>query len=529
MIKKLENILNFDLASIIKQWYQKADKPLLSSFIITFLALSLIFLYHGAQYIFGDHDWKYLQYGVELNAGLFEGRFTQFIPINLLSFGEILPIINNLLGFLFFSLSISLLAKYWSLPHKKLTYTLFALFTAITPYILSFMYFAFLIIPVLSWSLFIISALIISKKEQTFSFIHTLTSALLYTFALGGYPPVINLFATALSTRILLDIIYEKTTLKSLYINYRYSVLNFILGAIIYKLCLMWFTHTGAINSSYYNLQTTPFNQWGDKFILVLKDMIKQLIATLPFISLKYKLITLTITLFALLTTIKQKSSSKLLKAFFFIAIFLSGLITLFLSTSIKETEFSPRIDFFGLMYVYSAMLAIVLKSKNVIIKNLTSLLAIISIIYSSHTLFEAQKVWKLGFDTELSLYKRIIKRFEIDPMFSINGHYAMIQGGSPSYRHKFYHETYKHKSDDLLSVSYVPGMNSGVMWNYYGQTNFATTTSYIYITPKSPQLSHALERATVWPKENSVIVLPNQIITVLSNDGLNTLHQQYK
>ena len=529
MIKKLENILNFDLASIIKRWYQKADKPLLTSFIITFIALNLIFLYHGSQYIFGDHDWKYLQKGIPLDSGLFEGRFTQFIAINLLSYGEILPIINNTLGFLFFSLSISLLAKYWSLPHKKLTYTLFALFTAITPYILSFMYFAFLIIPVLSWSLFIISALIISKKEQTFSLPHTIFSAILYTFALGGYPPVINLFATALSTRILLDIIYEKATIKKLYYNYRYSVLNFILGAIIYKLCLIYLTHIGSIDSAYYNLQTTPFSQWGEKFILILKDLFKQLIATLPFISIKYKLLTLSITILALITALKHKSSSKILKIFFFIAIFLSGLITLFLSTSITETEFAPRIDFFGLMYGYSAMLAIVLKSKKGFIKNLTTLCALICIIYNAHTLLEAQKVWKLGFDAELSVYKRIIKRFESNPMFHINRYYTMIQSGYPTLRYKYYHTPYQYNSDDLLSMSFVPAMNTGVMWNYYGQEAFASTTSYVYTTPKSPLLSKAIEKADVWPKENSVIVLHNQIITVLTKDGLSYLHQQYK
>lgn len=529
MIKKLENILNFDLASIIKKWYKKADKPLLSSFIITFIALNLIFLYHGSQYLFGDHDWKYLHHGVPLNSGLFEGRFTQFIAINLLSYGEILPIINNIFGFLFFSLSISLLAKYWSLPHKKLTYTLFALFTAVTPYILSFMYFAFLIIPVLSWSLFIISALIISKKEQTFSLPHTIISAILYTFALGGYPPVINLFATALSTRILLDIIYEKSTLKNIYINYRYSVLNFILGAIIYKLCLAYLSYIGSIESAYYNLQTIPFNQWGDKFLLILKDLFKQFISTLPFISAKYKLIALSVTLFALITTIKQKSSSAFLKTFFFIAIFLSGLITLFLSVSIKETEFAPRIDFFGLMYGYSAMFAIVLKSKKGIIKNLTMLCALASIIYSAYTLFEAQKVWKLGFDAELSVYKRIIKRFESNPMFNIDRHYTMIQGGYPSLRYKYYNTPYQYNSDDLLSISFVPGMNTGVMWNYYGQAPFASTTSYVYTTPKTPQLSEAITKAQAWPKENSVIVLYNQIITIMTNDSLNYLHKQYK
>ena len=139
-----ERVLNFDLVNALQQWCQKADKPFWTAFFTAFIVLNLIFLYHGAQFLFGDHDWRYLKEGITLGAGLFEARFTQFIPINILSRGEIYPIINNLLGFAGFSLGTALLARYWNLPHHKKQYALFALFCAITPYILSFMYFAFL-------------------------------------------------------------------------------------------------------------------------------------------------------------------------------------------------------------------------------------------------------------------------------------------------------------------------------------------------------------------------------------------------
>ena len=138
-----ERVLNFDLVNTLQQWCQKADKPFWTAFFTAFIVLNLIFLYHGAQFLFGDHDWRYLKEGITLGAGLFEARFTQFIPINILSRGEIYPIINNLLGFAGFSLGTALLARYWNLPHHKKQYALFALFCAITPYILSFMYFAF--------------------------------------------------------------------------------------------------------------------------------------------------------------------------------------------------------------------------------------------------------------------------------------------------------------------------------------------------------------------------------------------------
>lgn len=523
------NITNFDLAQHISRALKRADSPFWSAFLALFISLNLIFLYHGSHFLFGDHDWQYIKNGIPLESGLFEGRFTQFIPINLLSKGEILPIINNLLGFFGFSIGISLLAKYWQIPHNKKSYILFALFTGLTPYILSFMYFAFLIIPVLSWNALIIGALLISERESSFSLKKTLIASFLYLFALGGYPPVINLYLTALATRILIAFLYEKTSIKQQMRIHKFSILNFILGLILYKICLIYLTSKGYLNSNYYNLQTTPINEWINKFIYILQILPQQFTATLPFITTTYKYPTLIITLLALYCTIKNKSKpNPLLLITLLSAVFLAPLATLFISTSIKETQFSPRIDFFGLMYLYSAMFTIIQKSKLQLIKNLSYTCTLISIYFSTLALLEAQKVWKLGFTAELSLYSRILKRYETQTNFIPNKSYTIVQGGAPSLRSKYYHESYIYASDDLLSTSYVPGMNSGIMWNYYSPHDYANTKSYFYNIQKSPELSQILAKAEPYPHKNSIQIDYFNIYLFLTQNGINYIKSIY-
>jgi len=521
-----QKISKFDLEAILRRRLNKADSVFWSAFFAAFIALNLIFLYHGIAFLFGDHDWRYLKDGVPLNAGLFEGRFTQFIAINLLSQGEILPVINNVLGFAGFSFGIALLARYWQIPHKKTPYILFALFLSITPYILSFMYFAFLIMPVLSWNAFIIGALIISEKEKTFSIHRSIVAILLITAALGGYPPVINLIATAFMARLLIAVVYEKKTIKKLWFDYRWTVTNIITAVILYKLCLIILSLTGALNANYYNLQTAPINTWGEKSLLVLKDLFLEFTATLPFITAPYKSALIIIALIGIAVILRSKN--KPLSILLYIATFAGGLITLFLSTSLKETEFSPRIDFFGFMYGMAAAYTLILKSKHKTLKNIANLTVFICIILNTNTLFEAQKVWKLGFESELRIYKRIIKRFEQAPLFNQMNRYIMVQGGAMATRERYYHDDYRYKSDDLLSVAYVPGMASGVMWNYYAPRDFTDTTSYVYTFSPREDFKQALRNATTWPQEGSVITGSYWILLSLTQDGLNYLKENY-
>lgn len=516
-----ERVLNFDLVNTLQQWCQKADKPFWTAFFTAFIVLNLIFLYHGAQFLFGDHDWRYLKEGITLGAGLFEARFTQFIPINILSRGEIYPIINNLLGFAGFSLGTALLAQYWNIPHHKKQYALFALFCAITPYILSFMYFAFLIVPVLGWNAFIIGSLVISEKEEKFSFSRTFSAIVLIIMALGGYPPVINLIAVVISIKLLSNALHlsPKTGLKDFVIEqfklYKWTLLNIILGIIGYKLCLFGLEQTGAVNTSYYNLQTTPIAEWGNKFILVSQDVLRQFIVTLPFITTGYKTLTALLVILGLCLIIKRLAdkatpvSQKFIISALTIICLYAPLVTLFISTSLAETEFSPRIDFFGLMYLYAGFFALIQSapSSTQFFKNLGTLLAVAVIFVSANNLLEAEKVWKLGFESEMKLFRRAGARFMSSQAFSLDQKYIMVQGGVTSYRPRFYHETYDIKSDDLLNISYVPTLNPGVMWNYYAPKDFAIPTSYQYILQPDEATINQIKQAQNWPHKNSTII----------------------
>jgi hypothetical protein len=331
-----------------------------------------------------------------------------------------------------------------------------------------------------------------------------------------------------------IDYHFEHKSLKDLIKNYRYTIINFIIGAIIYKVIIFTLTKLGSINPNYYNLQTITPSQYLSKFKLISQDLIKQFFITLPFFTLRYKITTFLITLLAIVSIFQPKQKpnpqkfSHIISFTLFIAIFYSALITLFLSTSIDQTEFSPRIDFFGLMYVYSIMLALTLKSKSLITKNLATLLAIFSILQSTNTLFEAQKVWKLGYDAELKTFKRIIKTYEQSPNFIPEKRYIIVQGGSHSLRDRFYHTPYKINSEDLLDISYVPAMNSSVTINYHKPFEYADPTAYVYTFTPNQTAKDFIQQASPWPNKNSISIGEYWIMLVLNQQGLNYLKSKY-
>ncbi|MBP3687104.1 MAG: hypothetical protein J6J35_01915, partial [Alphaproteobacteria bacterium] len=215
--------------------------------------------------------------------------------------------------------------------------------------------------------------------------------------------------------------------------------------------------------------------------------------------------------------------------AIFFLATLLAPLSTFFLSTSLAETEFSPRIDFFGFAYAIAAMLALCLKSPKIWLKNVALLLAISSIFISARALFAAQKTWHLGFTAEMAYYRRILKRYEQNDLFNPKNRYIIVQAGSPSFRQKYEHTPYNRSSDDLLDISYTPGLNSGVMWNYYALTPYADETSYVYTFTPTPEFKQQLAKAAPYPKENSVAVGPYWLLLTLTPQSLQNLRTRYQ
>ena len=167
-------------------------------------------------------------------------------------------------------------------------------------------------------------------------------------------------------------------------------------------------------------------------------------------------------------------------------------------------------------------------------LKNLATAAAIAAIAVSANNLFDAQKVWKLGFDAEMKLYRRIAARFMSSPDFFPGTRYIMVQGGSLTFRSRFYHTPYEHGSDDLLNTSYVPGMNPAVMWNYYGVTEYGDPKSYVYTLRPTASDAEIIRRAVPWPSPKSAKVinadssLQNWIMLIMSPNGHTALKNTY-
>lgn len=118
---------------------------------VVWLILAVVFLIYWSSFFLGNHDFRFMRYGVPLDAGVFEGRFTQFLPSWLLTGGHILPVFNVLLGFAFFALAAVRLAEWYGLPERYRDVLPFTLLIVLNPYVLTQLYYVHQILSIFVW------------------------------------------------------------------------------------------------------------------------------------------------------------------------------------------------------------------------------------------------------------------------------------------------------------------------------------------------------------------------------------------
>lgn len=118
---------------------------------VVWLILIVVFLIYWSSFFLGNHDFRFMRYGVPLDAGVFEGRFTQFLPSWLLTGGHILPVFNVLLGFAFFALAAVRLAEWYGLPERYRDVLPFTLLIVLNPYVLTQLYYVHQILSIFVW------------------------------------------------------------------------------------------------------------------------------------------------------------------------------------------------------------------------------------------------------------------------------------------------------------------------------------------------------------------------------------------
>jgi hypothetical protein len=503
------------------------DKTDLSAWLWSFLIINFAFLYHTLNFMWGNHDVKFIKERVFLSSGLFEGRFTQFIPQTLLTDGQILPVINNLLGFGFLTIGLWLLAKYWDLPKNKFCYTLFITFFATLPYTLAWLYYAFITISCLFWvpvailGLYLSAQVPLSSRPKTLS----LVAILCFYLTLGGYPPIINTFAVCLLGKLTLDYTFKNHSFSALWHTFKPTALNLVIAAILFRITLSFVPHDDV-----YNLELSKLKDLPLKALQVIKIAFSQLFVTTPFMEKSYKIALFIPCLLAFLSLFfppsapKQKSLSFL---FFFLPLLATGLTTLLV---VPHTEFVSRIDFYGFAFFYAFTVAVLFRSAVPLVRSLAVIFVIPLIFWNTLQDTLALKIWKQGFDAEFQILDQVTERIENDPSFNPKQKYRFFQIGDIPLRPKYYPFSYQKEDTFLLSITYLAMWQSTRLAEFYSPFEYIDHEHPIGAMDITPELyNYLMHDVRYWPDPNSIYVGKDLIIVVLNQYSLNEFRQNLR
>ncbi|MBR5598728.1 MAG: glucosyltransferase domain-containing protein [Alphaproteobacteria bacterium] len=508
-------------------WYKNIPDTIKKSVLYSFLLINLAFLFHTINFMFGDHDWNYVKQATSWKEGAFEGRPLHFVLQRVFFGGQVLPILNNVFSFFALSLSSVMLAKYWKIPASTLNYTLFATFIAVMPYTLVWLFYAKDALINLCIPLIIMSSLFLAKSKKTSKteliFINLLSIFLMF-FALSSYVASINMVGVCVIGAILRDYLKEDKKLVSIIKEYISTAINTILSLALFKLYLMVFPTDAS-----YNTKIIPLDFVIDKFFITIEAMFGQFTVILPFMDYKYKIILLAMVCFSLVVLLTKAPIKKYVSilGLLFLVVF-SSKFAYFISDArgeilaeMEELAYVPRLDFYGIVYVYALSLSFILTLKSGIFRKtgiiLAAIITFMSIVRDAYAL----KTWKLGFDAEMKIHERVVSRLEEHPQFILGRNYRVFQIGSISLRKNFYKKQYGEKIGlDTLETSFTPNYMSFLVYNfYYPQNLFHHNVQEYALSPRGRDF--ILHQAKPWPSEDSIYIDGDIVIIVLTQEGL--------
>ena len=474
-----------------------------------FISLNIVFLPYTLNFFIGNHDWDWVKGTTQvlsLTTGLFEARFAKFILNVLLFSGHIFPILNNIVSFFLLSFGIVLLTNYWNIKNTKHQF-LISLFIALQPFILGWLYFPINILGNFSIIPLVTGGLILSEQNKIF---FNLLAILFFELALGVYPSGVETILIVFSFKHIINQAENKTILRSFTIV--------LLSIVLFKVLLLVLTHYNLIVSDYYNLKTSTLSYIISNIGQYAKIFFEQFYVTTPFVSISLKITSLIIVILALISSFNTKKNAVL-----WAICLASTMLSVVLTPNIEDVAFQPRINFYGLGFLYLGSCAVLLVNSKTMLKNIGYVLSILYIIISINNDLYAQKVWELGKTAETNLVLRMVKRIEDN---STTLPLIPVLTDEISLRPRYYNENYDKNSPYLLERSFVVRHIPSGMFNFYLPQNLFYTTSQIStISPKLYQ--YLISTTSIWPEKNSIYIDDKYAIIISTPKGLNAIKQQ--
>ncbi len=536
ILRRLFNGLNKrDIIQVISEGYSNIDVVYRRAFWIIFGILCFAFGFHAIQFMWGNHDWRYVGGFTQLpwSGRAFEGRYAGYLLRKLFADGICcLPVACDVVSFLFLALNAVLLCIYWKLEKRVAYYVLCGLILTAQPFTLSMLYFVHMLPEVFLGVTFTLTALILSEKiastQVTLTRKGTLTvlSIVLINLSLATYPVLINTLAVAFVGRLLVQSFEWDGSwkqFKSYFIPFAISAGNIALGVVSYKIMVSFVFPMRKT----YNTEMLPLDQFPERFVILLKQSFRQLCEyNTPFISQPVLWVflgfTVLVALYICLTgNIKQKIVRLPLLGG---ALFSTQAAMLVANTHL----IAGRVELFGLV-VFETLIAVVVFTRLRKLHNL-SILAVTGVVWVSIVNdLDCLRVWKLGFDAEKMLWNRVLARMEIQKDFDRHRKYRIVQiGKSIALRPRFYGRPWPRggfDSDSWLALTGSYEHFAGLFspHTFYYQTDFRRPNLHPEL-PNDPKYKAQLKRlweagildkARAWPHENGLIVWKDVILFV--------------
>lgn len=479
-------------------------------FLWVFCALNIAFAFYQASFFIGNHDWDWVKGTTQvlsLSTGLFEGRYAKFILNVFLFGGQVLPLLNTLIAFALLAWGCVLLVEYWRIE-QPIARVMVAMLSALSPFILGWLYFPINILGNFAAVPLVAGGLILAEKT---SITYKSVAVFCFLLALGVYPSTVEMMIVCWSFRWLLN--PPETWRKTFP-----SAIVILISLAIFKLLLLILTKLDVIYGGNYNMQTADLAALFTRLPEMAVLAIKQLLLTLPFFPIMFKIMGLLLLVGALFCTVRSLSAV----GFWLIAVF-ATVLSAFLTADPADVAYMPRVNFYGVNFLYAGAAAILLSSRLCKIRNLGLVLSVFYLLISVNQNCEAQKVWQLGKQAEENLVARIstriIEKAKNTPLT------AVIAGELPL-RPRYYVEKYEQQSPYILNAPFIVRHIPSGMFNFYAVSPLLTPTAQI--AEMTPELYAFIKNAdTPYPSTKGLFVDDRYAVILLTDEGIKAIQAQ--
>ena len=402
-------------------------------FFIVWGILSTVYLPLILRFIWGNHDWDYLNKTVTLSDGFFESRYSQHLFNSFLFDGQILPVFFLLWGAAALVVSGIMISYYLKVDKEKRVVWGLTLFIGLNPYLFGTFYYLMILNAMTFWP--IVAIWLLMMTEKGFSWRRLFLGGSGYGILWGGYPALFSFSAGAFCLRQIIESMNGKLNWSGSFKKGFFLAMQVCIGFVIFKLINYYLVRIGVVNTDMYNLKLRDFSEILEAIIKSFYTAFGQFGTQYLYLEKTYSVLLIGGIIGAVLMWGRKRN--KVLTLVWFAALLLFSQFAFILAQGADIARF--RIEYWTRFPICLFILYFLLIEKKRWLRNFVSLWMVLLIGLFVQTDFWIQKNWHLGFESNLKYQSRVKDRIITDERFNPQTKYIAYNFGQVNFSNKFY------------------------------------------------------------------------------------------